>query len=347
MRSRKNKHRLFYFLLPPLSLSALNSYGESLEQCLLRFAMKGDASMTLSEVRSHCEALQKESFDMVITGQQPPPDDASPLESRFASETSATNNQFVITPHKPNYILPVSYVTSTNPKPYEPYNARVPNIDNTEIKFQISIKAPVWEGVFNGYGTLYAAYTNTSWWQAYNSKESAPFRETNHEPEVFMAFPTEYALFGMELKAVGFGFSHQSNGRSNYLSRSWNRAYLSFVLEKDQFYMGFRPWYRFPEDKKEDDNPNSEGDDNPDIEKYMGNGELYFGYKFNRHNITAMVRNNLRSDNKGAIQLDWSFPLTSRFRGYVQYFNGYGESLIDYNVSSNRFSVGIMLTDWL
>ncbi|MET4694247.1 phospholipase A [Endozoicomonas lisbonensis] len=347
MNISKDSNHLLFCLLAPLSLSAPNASGESLEQCLVRFALKGDADMTLAEVRSQCEALQQESFDVVITAQPSPPSEASPVDSRIAGEKAATANRFVITPHKPNYILPVSYVSSPNTQPYQPYNAQIPDLDNTEVKFQLSLKAPVWEGVFNGYGTVYAAYTNTSWWQAYNSSESAPFRETNHEPEIFMFFPTQYQLLGMELKAAAVGFSHQSNGRSNYLSRSWNRAYLSFLLEKGSFYAGLKTWHRLPEDKKEDDNPNSKGDDNPDINQYMGNGELYFGYKFNRQNITAMVRNNLRSDNKGAVQLDWSFPLTDRFRGYVQYFNGYGESLIDYNVSSNRFSVGVMLTDWL
>ena len=300
--------------------------------------------MTLADVRNQCQTPQKQdvNVDAVITTQN-----TSPISDRIAGEQQASGNRFVMTPHKPNYLLPASYVSSPNTEPYKPYNARIPDLDNIEVKFQLSLKAPVREGVFNGYGTLYAAYTNTSWWQAYNSKESAPFRETNHEPEIFMVFPTRYHLLGMDLVAVGVGFSHQSNGRSNYLSRSWNRVYATMALERDQFYLGLKAWHRIPEDQKPDDNPNSKGDDNPDINRYMGNGELYFGYKFDTHNITAMVRNNLRSENKGAVQLDWSFPLTERFRGYVQYFNGYGESLIDYNVSSNRFSMGIMLTDWL
>jgi phospholipase A1 len=62
-----------------------------------------------------------------------------------------------------------------------------------------------------------------------------------------------------------------------------------------------------------------------------------------------MLRNNLRSENLGAVQLDWSFPsplIGDKFSIYVQYFNGYGESLLDYNKSVNRISAGFMLVDW-
>ncbi|MDO6805090.1 phospholipase A, partial [Wenyingzhuangia sp. 1_MG-2023] len=61
-----------------------------------------------------------------------------------------------------------------------------------------------------------------------------------------------------------------------------------------------------------------------------------------------MLRNNLdTTNNRGAVEMDFTFPLTRKLKGFVQYFNGYGDSLIDYNHWQERLGVGIKLTDWL
>ena len=63
-----------------------------------------------------------------------------------------------------------------------------------------------------------------------------------------------------------------------------------------------------------------------------------------------MSRNNLESGfDRGALELGWSFPLWTYpyMKGYIQYFRGYGESLIDYDQRVNRIGIGISLTDWL
>jgi phospholipase A1 len=61
-----------------------------------------------------------------------------------------------------------------------------------------------------------------------------------------------------------------------------------------------------------------------------------------------MLRNNLQLDeNRGAMELDWSFPMVKQIRGFVQYFNGYGEVLLNYNERVQRIGVGFLLADWL
>ena len=58
------------------------------------------------------------------------------------------------------------------------------------------------------------------------------------------------------------------------------------------------------------------------------------------------VRYNPRSG-KGALQLDYVYPLGKGISGYFQIFQGYGQSLIDYNHEATSFGVGLMLNDWM
>jgi len=130
------------------------------------------------------------------------------------------------------------------------------------------------------------------------------------------------------------------------LSRGWNRLYANLIWEQGNFVFSLKPWWRIPEAPKTDP-LSAEGDDNPDIEKYMGYFEFVTAYRRGKQEYSVLVRNNLRSENRGAVQLEWTFPMYKRLRGYVEYFNGYGESLIDYNAHMQRIGVGFMLSDLL
>ena len=134
---------------------------------------------------------------------------------------------------------------------------------------------------------------------------------------------------------------HQSNGQWGEVSRSWNRFYGLFMFQQKSFYFALKPWWRIPESANDDDNP--------DIEKYLGNFEFYALKEWNEHTLGLMLRNNLRlnQDNHGAVQLDYTFPLHNQLRGYFQIFSGYGESLIDYDHEINSIGIGLMLSNWL
>lgn len=312
---------------------------ELVKQCILNEAIGGDGKQTLEELRKKCSDLD-ESKKLTA------------LDKRKAREEVSKKNRNVITPHKRNYILPLSYVSNPNERPFDGLKDLADQtdgepLDNLEVKYQLSIKVPIFEGFSDEDQGVFFAFTMQSFWQFYNKDISSPFRETNYEPEIFWVnyLDPEHVLWGDEM-AIAIGASHQSNGRSQPNSRSWNRIYADFLWEKDGFVFSFKPWYRIPEDKK-DDELEARGDDNPDIYKYMGYFEFSGAYRYNEHEFSFMTRNNLNSDNRGAIQLDWSFPLWGRLRGYAQYFNGYGESLIDYNADIERFGVGILLTDLL
>lgn len=335
------------------------------DECVLQRIELSDDDTKIKDIKEYCEkrsnlAIFRPSKELLTSEESDseklasedsekgdPKEGSALLKKRLRMEYRVRDNRFAIIPHKPNYLLPVTFNNSPNQESLE--NAGDDRqVDNIEVKFQVSFKTPFWEQPFGENSALFFAYTGQSYWQAYNKDVSSPFRETNHEPEIFAAWATDWQLGGWQIPYFSMGVSHQSNGRSGLGSRSWNRIYTEFAFEQDRWVLSFKPWWRIPEDRKEDP-LDPDGDDNPDIDDYMGYFELYSAYQWDEHNFGIMLRNNLRSDNKGAFQFDWTFPLDDegKLRGYVQYFNGYGESLIDYNRRVNRLGVGFVLTDWL
>lgn len=269
---------------------------------------------------------------------------ADALDKRLKAEQWDAYRPFTLLPHNNNYLLPVSYVDGIAPV-LQRDDVVAPS-DNIEAKFQLSLKTPVWSKIYNDNGYLFFAFTQQAYWQAYNSDISSPFRETNYEPELILLLPHYKNYEEAASRIIGISLSHQSNGRAGELSRSWNRLKLSWVTSIGNVFINFEPWYRFKEKRK--DAPNDpEGDDNPDITKYMGWFELSAAYKDEDATWRMMVRNNLRSDNKGAIRLSYSRPFNKHVRFYAELFNGYGESLIDYNRSVTRFGIGFELNDIL
>ena len=184
------------------------------------------------------------------------------------------------------------------------------DLDNSEIKFQPSFQTKLADNLLGQQADLWFSYTQVAYWQLFNGDVSAPFRETNYEPEIYAAFLTDYQLFGLTGRVVNLGITHQSNGRAEPLSRSWNRIYAEFVFVRDDFSLSFKPWYRIEE--------SSDEDDNPDIEDYLGNYEIRVYQKWNGHLFSAMLRNVFDSEHRYNSELQWSFPIKRRLRGLVQ-----------------------------
>jgi phospholipase A1/A2 len=311
---------------------------ESLKQCYLEQVRISEENRLVSEIQTLClEQLKNNPDDSKLN--------LTPLERRILREKANKDNPNVITSHKRNYLIPFSYVNQPNNLPYVNANPEANNsLDNFEAKFQLSFKAPIRESILKKDDMLFFGFTLQSFWQMYNSELSSPFRETNYQPEIFYGVFNDFKIGQWTNRVNVIGIEHQSNGRTQPLSRSWNRTYAEFVWENDNWLISFKPWYRLEEKTKLDPNL-PEGDDNPDINFYMGNFEFSTVYKWDSQTFGAMFRNNLKSDNRGAIQLDWTFPMGWRFKGYAQYFSGYGESLIDYNESIQRIGIGVLITD--
>jgi phospholipase A1/A2 len=269
---------------------------------------------------------------------------ADALEKRLKSEQWDSYKPFTLLPHSNNYLMPITYVDGI--KLNISQDGVMAPADNIEAKFQLSIKTPLWTNIYDGKGYLFFAFTQQAYWQAYNDAVSSPFRETNYEPEFILTLPHHANVNEAASRIISLSLSHQSNGRHGIESRSWNRLKLSWVTSIGNVFINFEPWYRFNERRKTAiDDP--KGDDNPDIREYMGWFELSAAYKQGEATWRMMIRHNLRAEQRGAVKLSYSIPFNDHLRFYAEAFNGYGESLIDYNRSVSRFGIGFELNDIL
>lgn len=307
--------------------------------CLSESVIKADDQLSVAEIKSLCAAARPKNA----------------LDERIQIEQRTQDKEFVITPYRQNYLLLATYNDKPNQAPWETQGSfaeYAKPFKHEEVKMQLSFKVPLNKhDIFFENDNIYFGFTMKSFWQVYNKKISAPFRETNYRPEVFYQAPleTEFMEGGFFLRA---GFEHESNGRSQWLSRSWNRIYAGLGYQRDNWALYMQPWYRLPESDKvyTDEDPATpppaKGDDNPDISDYMGFYEFYAIYDHPDFQLSHMLRHNF-STGKGAVELGVSFPLYHRIKGYVQFFNGYGESMIDYDHLVQRIGIGVLLTDFL
>lgn len=256
-------------------------------------------------------------------------------------------HQSPLRPHRGTYLIARrSSEPNVSPSsPSHPASVSPADIDISEIKFQISQKAKIFNPLsINLLGfkavRLWGAYTQQSNWQAFNKGNSSPFRETNYEPELILTLNTGNP-YGMKL--LNLGYVHQSNGREGIGSRSWNRSYLQGGWENDTFSLLLRGWWRLPEWDTLDDNP--------DIETYMGRGEVKLRWEpvDGSQVVDLTLRNNFNAkDNRGFVQLDWATPVTvsKSTKLHIQMTAGYGESLIDYNFAQTTVGLGVSFRDW-
>jgi len=287
-------------------------------------------------------AARLRCYDALAAGANTQTDDATragattPLGERLRREREG--RKLLLTPLRPTYAIH-TYSAAPNQTPSELTEPDA-RLQHHELKFQFSFRLRLADDVFGDNGDFWFGYTQLSFWQAYNSSLSSPFRETNYEPELGLSFNTDFDVLGLRNRIFTLGFAHHSNGRSEPLSRSWNRLWTSLVLERGNFVLQLRPWYRIPEDAADDDNP--------DIENFYGRGEILAGYKDGEYLYSLLLRNNFRThDNRSGVELDWTFPIGKRVRGLLQFYTGYGESLIDYNVRTQRLGIGFLVADWL
>lgn len=270
----------------------------------------------------------------------------TPLSQMYDLDANDPHGILTVREHNPMYLMPVWYNSSPNYAPSSPTRGaasqeRFSDQKRIETKMQVSFKSKIAEDLFKSRADLWFGYTQKSDWQIYNQgRRSAPFRNTDYEPEIFITQPVKSQLpWGGRLRMLGVGFAHQSNGQSRPESRSWNKVYAMAGMEWGKLTVIPRVWMRLFDSRGEDN-------DNPDLTKYLGYGDVKLQYRLNdKHNFSTTLRYNPKSG-YGAAEAAYTFPIKGKLQGVVRGFHGYGESLIDYNHKQSGIGFGLMFNGW-
>jgi outer membrane phospholipase A len=228
--------------------------------------------------------------------------------------------------------------------PHEPMYFSMGSRGNTSAKFQVSLKFRIFnpETKTPFLEKLYLAYSQTSIWDL--DAASKPFRDSSYRPGIFF-LDDRVSQWPFATSRLGFqsGVEHESNGKDSSETRSINIVYvrpaLTFLLGEG-YALTLAPKIYHYLDK----------DENPDIDDYRGHVDFLvrFGQEDGWLFDTTLRRGHSA---KGSVQVDASYPLRKPTFGnlggylHLQYFNGYGESLVDYDRKlRSQFRVGLMVT---
>lgn len=210
---------------------------------------------------------------------------------------------------------------------------RKPTADNSDVKFQISIQQRLTKSVLPFHSYLFLAYTQRVFWDVF--KRSMPMHDFIFNPGIGLTKP----LFSKNrfIGKLTLLIEHESNGRDSIQSRSWNRISLGCNVIIDKWLMIHgKIWV-----------PIIDGENNRDILKYSGifqHGiQVTTPDKKFFWDITLTRRATWKPNYNTSFGFGWRMWNKANQYFFVQYYNGYGESLLDYNKFHSMFRVGIII----
>lgn len=231
------------------------------------------------------------------------------------------NNGPYFTLYRDNY-----FAVGTDP-------VRKPTSNNSDVKFQISIAQRLTKATLPGNTFLFLTYTQVAVWDVF--KNSMPMHDFTFNPGIGISKP----LFSKD-RYVGKAtllIEHMSNGRDSINSRSWNRiAFSANIMIDEQLTVNGKFWI-----------PIIDGENNRDILKYAGVYQAGFvvtsrDKKFGG-SVQLTKRGNWKLDFNTSVQLFWRPWKAANEYFFLEWYNGYGENLLDYNQFHNRLRVGLLI----
>lgn len=215
---------------------------------------------------------------------------------------------------------------------FGPSIGQKPTNTNTNVKFQISLRLKLTKSTLSWGTYLYLFYSQKAFWNVL--EESLPMTDINFNPGIGIAKP----LFskGQYVGKLMFQVEHESNGRDSVYSRSWNHISVGgdFMLTHNAL-IHAKFWI-----------PYVDSDNNRDILKYVGIGQVGVELMSNnrrwRGSLLLVKRKTWKLDFNSVAEVSWQVTARQNWHLFAQYYNGYGEGLLDYNVFSSHLRVGLV-----
>lgn len=208
-----------------------------------------------------------------------------------------------------------------------------PTKTNSDVKFQLSVMQRLTKSRLPFDTYLFLQYTQKTFWNVF--EKSLPIYDLNFNPGLGLG-----RLFVHKNKYIGRGYlliEHESNGKDSTDSRSWNKISLggNFILNRN-FNLHGKIWY-----------PIIDGRNNKDILKYTGLFQIGSDWHSNneRFHISTLFTKRKTWRFSFNTQLEVSYKISRKENQYlfVQYYNGYGEGLLDYNWYNNKIRLGFVI----
>ncbi len=208
-----------------------------------------------------------------------------------------------------------------------------PTKTNSDVKFQISIAQRLTNAVLPWKTYLFLFYTQKTFWNVFEN--SMPMRDMNFNPGIGWSKP--FFIKNRYSGKLTLLIEHESNGRDGEESRSWNKISLSSsALITPWLLVHAKYWYAIVD-----------GMNNKDILKYSGIFQTGVEVSAqNRRFIWSGTFVKRKGWNlNGNVCLEFSMRVLKQDNQYlfVQYYNGYGESMLDYKQYHSRIRVGISI----
>ncbi|MDE6403575.1 MAG: phospholipase A [Muribaculaceae bacterium] len=206
--------------------------------------------------------------------------------------------------------------------------------ENTNVKFQISIAQKLTRSTLPWNTYLYLYYTQKVFWNILQN--SMPMTDLNFNPGIGLCKP----LFtrGRFMGKLTLQVEHESNGRDSIWSRSWNKVSLgaNIIIDNNLMVHG-KVWI-----------PIVDGVNNKDILKYSGIYQIGTSILSNDRrwsgSVVLVKRKDWNPFNYNTI-LELAFRLSRNQNQFLflQYYNGFGEGLLEYNKFHSQLRVGIVI----